>query len=300
MRYEPLTVMPSLRSARLVSVVVPTLREDEIDRTLTAMGVELSPVSDRDFEILLVDDSAEPFKRLLDEAAVAFTSRFGPKLTARRLDGPRKGKGAAMRVGVLESQGDIVFWMDADMPVPLENVARFLALFDTEGADVVVAERPFDRNLGKPVRFVASCVLFAFQRGVVFQSRAFEDTQCGFKAFRGELAREIAQSQIVDGGMVDIEYLFAARLAGARCVRISVTPNEDTRPSRINVKKAMVQDPVDLFRVKFHGIAGGYASAAAHVAEIARRAGSGAPVAPTSASPGGGPAPSAARRARVL
>jgi hypothetical protein len=147
--------------------------------------------------------------------------------------------------------------MDADLPVPLENIERFLRLFD-EGADFVVAERPSDRNLSQPVRFVASRVLFAFQRVVVFQSSAFLDTQCGFKAFRGELVRRIASQQIVNGGMADIEYLYVALRAGARPVRVSVTPNVETRESKINVKKAIVQDPVDLVRIKLRALTGGY------------------------------------------
>ncbi len=261
---------------RVVSLVVPTLKEDEIGAALARVGEHLARIEGYEFELLLVDDSPEPYKRALDEATAVFDARFGPAQSARRVDGPRKGKGAALRTGVLASRGDFVFWMDADLPVPLENVARFLRLFDgasapgsgataagttgetAEAADVVVAERPFDRNLSQPVRFVASRVLFAFQRALVFQSRAFDDTQCGFKAFRGELVRRIAARQIVDGGMADIEYLYVALLEGARPVRVSVIPNPETRASKINVKRALLQDPVDLVRIKLHGLTGGY------------------------------------------
>jgi dolichyl-phosphate beta-glucosyltransferase len=251
--------------ARVVSIIVPTLKEDEIGAALARVGKELARIEGYSFELLLVDDSPDAYKRLLDEATAAFDARFGPLLGARRVDGPRKGKGAALRTGVLASRGEVVFWMDADLPVPLENVARFLRLFDasstTEAADLVVAERPFDRNMSQPVRFVASRALFALQRALVFQSRAFDDTQCGFKAFRGELVRRIAGQQIVDGGMADIEYLYAALRAGARSVRIPVTSNPETRASKINVKKALLQDPVDLVRIKLHGLTGGYGDA---------------------------------------
>jgi glycosyltransferase involved in cell wall biosynthesis len=237
----------SADAVRLVSLVIPTLREDEIGATLTALGSHLAAVRGYDFEIILVDDSAESYKRLMDEATAAFNARFGPKLTARRADGPRKGKGAALRVGVLESRGELVFWMDADLPVPLENVDRFLEVFAEGNADFIVAERPFDRNLSQPVRFVASRALFALQRAFVFQSRAFTDTQCGFKAFRGELARRIAERQVVDGG-------------GARPARVAVIPNPETRESKINVKRALVVDPLDLVRIKLGSIAGRYRS----------------------------------------
>jgi glycosyltransferase involved in cell wall biosynthesis len=237
-------------AARLVSLVVPTLREDGIALTLTTLGEHLGDVAGYDFELLLVDDSDEPYKRTMDAATAAFDARFGPKLTARRVDGTHKGKGAALRTGVQASRGDFVFWMDADLPVPLSNIERFLAAFDRDGADFVVAERPFDRNLTQPVRFIASRALFALQRTFVFRSAAFLDTQCGFKAFRGELARRIAARQVVDGGMADIEYLYAALQSGARPARIAVVPNPESRASKINVKRAVLMDPVDLVRIK--------------------------------------------------
>jgi dolichyl-phosphate beta-glucosyltransferase len=244
-------------SARLVSLVVPTLREDEIGATLDRLAEELAGMGGYDFEMLLVDDSAEPYKRLMDEATAAFNARFGPKLQARRLDGPRKGKGAALRVGVLASRGDLVFWIDADLPIPLENIARFLRLLDDEGADIVIAERPMTRNVRQPVRLLASRALFAMQ-ALVFQSWAFKDTQCGFKAFRGPLLRQIAERQIIDGGMVDIECLYAARRVGAKVLRIAVTPNAERRESRINVKRALIQDPIDLVRIRLRGLNDGY------------------------------------------
>lgn len=243
----------------LISVVIPTLREEEIALTLTALGAHLSRLGRYDFEVVLVDDSAEPYKRLLVEAAAGFNARFGPKLTARHEDGPRRGKGAALRAGVLASRGGIVFWMDADLPVPLANVDRFLETFEESDSDFIVAERPFDRTLRQPVRFVASRVLFVLQRAFVFQSGAFLDTQCGFKAFRGGLARHIASRQVAEGGMADIEYLYAALHLGARPMRIPVIPTPEIRASKINVACALVQDPIDLVRIKLQKLRGGYA-----------------------------------------
>ncbi len=251
--------MPFAAAAGLVSFIVPTLREDEIAATLVTIGEALADLPGWGFEVLLVDDSPEPYKRRLDEAIGAFDARFGPRLAARRVDGSQRGKGAALRTGVFASRGEVLFWMDADLPVPLNNVGRFLRVFeDDPGADFIVAERPFERGLSEPVRFVASRVLFALQRALVFQSRAFDDTQCGFKAFRRALARQIAERQIVDGGMADIEYLYAALRMGARPVRIAVTPNPEMRASKIDVRRAVADGPIDLVRIKLRGLGGGY------------------------------------------
>jgi glycosyltransferase involved in cell wall biosynthesis len=244
---------------RLASFVIPTLREDQIEATLSTLCVALSAIEGYRFELLLADDSPEPYKRKLDDALVALEQRFAPQVTGRRVDGPRRGKGAAVRAGVASSRGETVFLMDADLPVPLKYVAIFLRRRD-EGFEAVVAERPFRRNYAQPVRFAASLVLFALQRVFVFHSAAFSDTQCGFKAFGGDFARGVARDQIVDGGMVDIEYLYAAFLAKARISRVSVPEKSETRASKINVGKAMRGDPLDLLRIKWNGMRGGYAA----------------------------------------
>jgi glycosyltransferase involved in cell wall biosynthesis len=241
----------------LVSLVIPTLREDKIDASLSVLGAELATIGGYEFEIILVDDSPKPYKRLMDDATAAFNARVGPKITARRVDGPHRGKGAAVRIGTLASRGAIVFWIDADLPVPLQHIATFLDRFARDEADVVMAERPMTRNLAQPVRLVASRALFALQ-AIVFQSWRFNDTQCGFKAFRGPLLRRVASRLIVDGGMADIECLYAALRLGARVERVPVTPTEERRESRINVKRAVLLDPVDLIRIRLRGLGRGY------------------------------------------
>jgi glycosyltransferase involved in cell wall biosynthesis len=243
---------------RLVSIVLPTLKEDGIAASLDALAAHVAELGDA-FELLVVDDSPDDYKRRIEDYIAAHQARLAPRVTVRLVAGPRRGKGAAVREGVLASRGDVVFTMDADLPVPLENIARFLALID-DGADVIVGERPVDRNISQPLRFIASRALFALQRVLVFQSRAFDDTQCGFKAFRGDLARRLASRQVVEGGMVDIEYLYAAGHARARFARAAVTSVPETRATKINVKRAIVRDPIDLIRIKWAGIRGRYRS----------------------------------------
>src|SRR5262249_33710058 len=135
---------------------------------------------------------------------------------------------------------------------------QFMRVLEDPGTDGVIAERPFDRNLANPLRYVLSRGLFLLQRAFVFQSSEFLDTQCGFKAFRGDVIRSIASRQIVDGGMYDIEYLYMAVLDGRHIARQPVVPNPETRPSKIRVWKCLFTDPYDLLRVKATGVAGRY------------------------------------------
>lgn len=240
-----------------VSVLLPTFKEEGIGASLDRLTAHLSKL-DAAFEVILIDDSPEPFREAIRAYIAANAECLGPKIEVRLLEGDKTGKGGAIRAGALASTGDVVFTMDADLPIPLHHIEEFLAIFARTGCDAVIAERPFDRNLREPLRFVLSRGLFVFQRALVFQSSEFLDTQCGFKAYRGEVIRSIASRQIVDGGMYDIEYLYIATLDHRKIERVRVTPNAEIRASKINVWKCIYTDPMDLFRVKAKGIAGGY------------------------------------------
>jgi dolichyl-phosphate beta-glucosyltransferase len=237
-----------------VSIVIPTFREEEISRTLDRLAEHLKSVHDARFEILVVDDTGEDARANM---RASWASSPKGNVTLDVLSGPKRGKGAAVRAGVLASSGDVVFTMDADLPVALDQVERFLARIES-GVDAVVAERPMTRNLENPLRFVLSRGLYAFQRYVVFGAHVFDDTQCGFKAFRGALARELASKQAIDGGMYDIEYLYLAHRANARIERVEVVPNPEWRASKIDAWKALRRDPKDLLLVKWRALRGDY------------------------------------------
>ncbi len=236
---------------KLVSIVIPTYEEEGIAARLDALAAHLRKERARDFEIVIVDDSA-----VENRERIRTYARDHENVTL--VDGENRGKGHAVKLGILATHGDVVFTIDADLPVALERNEEFLRWID-EGYDVVVGERPIDRNVKNPVRFVASRVLFFVQRFIVFGgSNQFLDTQCGFKAFRGDVARSLAKKQIVDGGMYDIEYLFIATSENRRIARVAVTQLPSPRPSKIRTFEALVRDPKDLARIKLHARRGGY------------------------------------------
>jgi len=241
----------------LVTFIVPTLNERHFDVSLDALTEHLAGIADARFEILLVDDSRAEERALLVRW-VKERASLAPKIEIQIVEGARRGKGHAARLGALRSRGDVVFLMDADLPVPLSHIDEFLGRLRDGDCDVVIGERPKDRSAGKPLRQFLSRALLLLQQGIVFQGQEFEDTQCGFKAFRGEVLRSLATRQITDGGMYDIEYLYMARLDGCKVVRVPVAARPETRPSKIRLWKCAYTDPVALLRIKATGIAGKY------------------------------------------
>jgi dolichyl-phosphate beta-glucosyltransferase len=243
-------------AGRLVSLVVPTLNED-LAEALALFGDYLGAVPGRKFEIVFVDDSNDDVRAGLRD--VLRDASVPENVRVRFIDGTRSGKGAAVRKGIGITCGEVVFEIDADIPAPLDCIEEFLRLFDEDASvDAVIAERRLDRDFSSPVRKVVSRALLVLQRALLFHSREFSDTQCGFKAFRGDVIRDIARAQVVDGGMYDLEYLYAALRKGLRVAKITVVPTPGRRQSRINVWKCLRQDPIDLLRIKAHGVLGRY------------------------------------------
>jgi glycosyltransferase involved in cell wall biosynthesis len=131
--------------------------------------------------------------------------------------GPQRGKGHAVRTGMLRAQGEIVFYMDADLSVPLSEVPPFLAAFAAQPETaVLLGNRQHARS-----RITRAQSWLRRSMGQIFNRilgalglAAWHDTQCGFKAFRREACRRIFAQQRIDGFAFDVEVLLLAQRQG--------------------------------------------------------------------------------------
>jgi glycosyltransferase involved in cell wall biosynthesis len=245
-------------AGQLVSFVIPTLREYAFGEVLDRLIECLRAISEYSFEILVVDDS-DPETQAKMDAAIALRRRTLERGIALRLvPGPHRGKGAAVRLGAQTASGVVIFVVDADLPVSLKHVAEFLEILRATGADVVIGERSRDRYPDVSLRHVLSGGLRLIQKALVFGESRFEDTQCGFKAFRATALRDLVERQIVDRGMYDLEYLYAATKRGLSVQAVPVEHTPELRPSRINLVTCLLYDPFDILRFKVSGSLGRY------------------------------------------
>jgi dolichyl-phosphate beta-glucosyltransferase len=141
-------------------------------------------------------------------------------------NGPQRGKGHAVREGMLRAKGEIIFFMDADLSTPLEEIGHFLEHFAAHPeVDAIIGNR---RHSGSrivqrqgPLRRGLSAVFNAMVQKVALPG-CWADTQCGFKAFRRRAAREIFSRQRLDGFSFDVEALLLASALGFRVVDLPV------------------------------------------------------------------------------
>ena len=205
---------------RDVSIVVPAYAEEQrigrAVRELLRLGAEFPRLGE---VLVVVEPSGD---RTAEEARAA---AGGDALVTIVENPDHRGKGFSVRTGMLRAAGDIVFFMDADLSVPLAHVAPFVAHLDAhpETAGVIGNRRHPGSVITRrqhPLRERAGRI---FNRAVrALGLSASKDTQCGFKAFRRVAARRIFSRAQIDGFAFDTEILLLARKFGLRIDELPV------------------------------------------------------------------------------
>jgi dolichyl-phosphate beta-glucosyltransferase len=213
-----------------LSLVIPCRNEAErLPDTLRATSACMDGLGLQSEVIVVVEPGDDPTPEVLEEFA-AKDARIRPILNPQA-----RGKGFAVRTGMLAATGSHVFFMDADLSVPLRFVREFLVAFQS-GADVLVASRRHPDSLitrRQPIVRIASGRAFnAVLR--LCGATPFADTQCGFKAFTAEAARAIFPHTTCDGFGFDVEVLALAESLGFRVEALPIewrdAPGSKVRP----------------------------------------------------------------------
>lgn len=204
-----------------LSLVVPAF--NEACRLTKNLYTFLSYLQDYrpEAELIVVDDGSTD-----STAAVAedFFARH-PKVMAHvlRFD-ENRGKGHAVRAGLLAAQAPIALFSDADLSTPITELPKIVEPIESGDYDIVFGSRALDREMiGRRQPWQREQSGKVFNRIVrTLTGLPFHDTQCGFKAFRMETARPIIEHGQIDGFGFDVELLFLARRAGLRLREVPV------------------------------------------------------------------------------
>jgi dolichyl-phosphate beta-glucosyltransferase len=209
-----------------LSIVVPAYNEERrigpcIDRLRQALpGIVPS------WEIVVADDGSQDRTREVVEAE----TRNEPRI--RLLALPHRGKGEAVRRGLLEAQGEWRYIADADLATPPDNLARFLAHTQDPDCALVIGSReaPGSNRLDEPwIRHWIGRFFNWFVRLLVVPG--ISDTQCGFKLFSARSVGLICPYLAIQGFAFDVEMLALARRAGLSIREVGVTwdGNQESR-----------------------------------------------------------------------
>ncbi len=246
----PRRAMVAPRSAVDLSIVIPAYNEEtRLPASLGAIAAYLAarPSAPR-VEVLVVDDgSADATAARAEEAA----RRHSLALRVLRL-GSNRGKGAAVRAGCLEAAGGLVLVSDADFSTPVYEWEKLAAA----GVPVAIGSRALDEALVKERQaFFRQAMGKLFNRLVrLVAVPGIRDTQCGFKLFSREAAREIFSRTKVDRFAYDVEALLLARQLGYAIAEVPVLWF-NSADSRVTLFRG-AQAYWDVLRIRFTTRAG--------------------------------------------
>ena len=228
-----------------VSIVIPAFNEEK--RIGPTLAKVIDYLGNRSFagEIIVVDDGSTD--ATFAEAGRALGTGAGRKLLCL----PRnRGKGAAVKAGVLASRGRYVIFTDADLSTPIETLDAALELL-SRGRDVVIGSRtmkgsritvrqPWLRErLGKVFNLLVR----------IFLIGKYRDTQCGFKGFRNPVARDLFTRLGTRGFAFDVELLWWSRELGYSIAELPVDWR-NSRPSSVSLIGSSWKMLIELARFK--------------------------------------------------
>jgi glycosyltransferase involved in cell wall biosynthesis len=251
-----------------LSVVIPTYNEESrIPSTLQTVTEYLAR-QDYSSEVIIVDDGSTDETRAVVRSFI--TQRESPPVV-RLIENDHRGKGYTVRTGMLSGEGKYVLFTDADLATPIHEVGKMIGSLEA-GSDIAIGTRegigserlnePFHRHLmGRVFN-----LLVRITSGLTFQ-----DTQCGFKGFRREVARDLfgrvqlygAHAKQIKGGAVtgfDVEVLYLALRAKYRIEEIPVRWQYGAE-SKVNPLVDSARMLGDIVKVRWMAVKGVYEQA---------------------------------------
>jgi len=190
-----------------LSIIIPAYNEiDRLPATVASIAAFLNS-QDYQSEIVVVDNAStdDTF-----QVATSFSDKFANLKVIRE---PQKGKGYAVRTGMLAASGDYCFMCDSDLSMPIEELPKFLpplctadiAIGSREAKGAVRINEPWQRHLiGRVFNILIKLLVLP----------GISDTQCGFKCFTRKVVNNIFIKQRIGGWAFDVELLFLAKRIG--------------------------------------------------------------------------------------
>ncbi len=246
----PAKRVPPVGEIRL-SVVIPAFHEqDSVAHTIRRVREELASIGENGgLEIVIVDDGSHDL--------TAQAARDGGADTVIQFEHNR-GKGAAVRAGMLAAQGRTVAFTDVDLAYsPLQIIGLCEEI--EAGWDVVVGSRKHTGTstlvAARRIREIGGRVINAFTSAVLLGQ--YRDTQCGLKAFRNDVAKLIFSASVIDGFAFDVEVFHLVERYRLTLLEVPVSVENSTR-STVHIARDASRLVRDLFRIRRRAHSGGY------------------------------------------
>jgi glycosyltransferase involved in cell wall biosynthesis len=233
-----------------LSIIIPAHNEENrLPETLEQVFRFLEKQSFQS-EVLVVENGST-------DKTFEVAQRFAERHPNCRVLQSEKGKGAAVRRGMLEARGEYRFMCDADLSMPVDEIVKFIppmldqfdvAIASREAKGAVRHNEPSYRHFGgRGINYIIQLLILP----------GLNDTQCGFKCLRADAAVELFKRQTLNGWSFDIELLYLARRRRYRVREIPIHwyYHPETKVSAVRDALRMIGD---IFRIHANALRGRY------------------------------------------
>lgn len=200
-----------------LSIIIPAHNEEKrLPPSLAKIDAYLK-TQDYTYEVIVVENGSK------DRTSEVVREFAQDHPYVRLIEVETRGKGLAVKAGMLAASGEYRFICDTDLSMPIEEIAKFLPPM-REGYDVLIGSREGEgaRRIGEPeYRHIMGRVLNFIVKVAAVPD--FEDTQCGFKMFKREAAEDLFSVQQMSGIGFDVELIYVALRRGYRIVDVPIT-----------------------------------------------------------------------------
>jgi dolichyl-phosphate beta-glucosyltransferase len=231
-----------------LSVIVPAYNEEQRLAPGLRQALEYLARRGEPYELLVVDDGSR-------DATAQVAEAFAPQGVRVVRHERNRGKGAAVRTGLLASRGRKVLISDADFSTPIEEIEKLERSLDN-GTPLVIGSRGLsDSQIRERQPFYREMMGRTFNLLIrLFGVRGIRDTQCGFKLARGEEGRRIASELKIEGFAWDVEMIWLARRRGYEIAEVGVVwvNSPDSRVDPIRSSFSMLRDVITM-RLRHRG-----------------------------------------------
>ena len=234
-----------------LSIIIPAHNEETRLADTLKQVIEFTTRNPYDIEVIVVENGSQ------DKTFQIAQDYANAHHQLKVLRNNQSGKGRAVRQGMLAAQGEYRFMCDVDFSMPIDEINRFLPPV-REGCDIAIASReaPGAVRYNEPYyRHFVGRIYNGLIRALALPD--LQDTQCGFKCFRGCVAEDLFKRQTLNGWSFDVEVLFIARLLGYELIEIPVHWYYNPH-SKISVVRDSFRMGIDLLTIRMNALRGVY------------------------------------------
>lgn len=233
-----------MQTKPFLSLIFPAYNEESRLPNALDQSIAFLNAQPFDGEIIVVENGSQDHTY---DIACSYQEKF-PNL--RVIQNSARGKGLAVKQGMLAAIGEYRMFLDVDLSMPIEDVAKFIPPQLPEEVDIAIATRegPEAHRIGEPAyRHFMGRIFNTLIRLLILPE--FQDSQCGFKCFKAFVVEDLFPLQTVSGWAFDTEILYIARMRGYKVKEIGINWYFDT-DSRVKVVRDTIQMVKDTFTIK--------------------------------------------------